>query len=98
AVTTVPPLMTSDMAVLSLWLHEDGVSAPPKNCHDTISAFSNTACINTLAPAVDHSCLMSSVSLWLTPPTHGVKIIEVGATRAMWQASCPAPETMFRCE
>jgi hypothetical protein len=27
-----------------------------------------------------------------------VKIIAVGATRAMLQASCPAPETMSRCE
>ena len=35
----------------------------------------------TLAPAVDHSCLMSSLSLWLTPSTHGVKTIEVGVTR-----------------
>src|SRR5471032_867657 len=50
--------------------------------HATISAFSRTACISTLAPAVAHSCLMSSLSLWLTPSTHGVKIIDVGATRA----------------
>src|SRR6516165_10497401 len=41
--------------------------------HDTISAFSSTACMSTLAPAVDHSCLMSSLSLWLTPSTQGVK-------------------------
>ena len=47
-----------------------------------ISAFSRTACISTLAPAVDQSCLMSSLSLWLTPSTQGVKIIEVGVTRA----------------
>ena len=50
---------------------------------DTISAFSSAACISTLAPAVDHSCLMSSLSLWLTPSTQGVKIIEVGVIRAM---------------
>ena len=60
-----------------------GVSGAAPHCHDTISAFSSTACIRTLAPAVDHSCLMSSVSLWLMPSTQGVKIIEVGAMRAM---------------
>ena len=54
-----------------------------KLLQDTISAFSSAACISTLAPAVDHSCLMSSLSLWLTPSTQGVKIIEVGVIRAM---------------
>ena len=49
----------------------------------TISAFSSTACISTCVPALAHSGLMSSASLWLTPSTQGVKIIEVGATRAM---------------
>ena len=56
--------------------------APPAINQATISAFSSTACISTLAPAVDHSCLMSSLSLWLTPSTQGVNTIEVGATRA----------------
>src|SRR5271157_4987296 len=58
------------------------LEAPPAINQGTISAFSSTACISTLAPAVDHSCLMSSASLWLTPSTQGEKIIEVGATRA----------------
>src|SRR5277367_4393072 len=40
--------------------------------YDTISAFSSTACISTLAPAVAQSWLMSSLSLWLTPSTQGV--------------------------
>ena len=51
--------------------------------HPTTSAVSSTACMRTCAPAVAHSCLMSSASLWLTPSTQGVKIIEVGATRAI---------------
>lgn len=51
--------------------------------HPSTSAFSSTACISTLAPAVAQSGLMSSASLWLIPSTQGVKIIEVGATRAM---------------
>ena len=54
----------------------------PAGRQDTISAFSSTACISTLAPAVDQSCLMSSLSLWLTPSTHGVNTIDVGTTRA----------------
>ena len=57
-------------------------STPANAAHPTISAFSSTACISTFAPAVDHSILMSSLSLWLTPSTQGVKIIDVGATRA----------------
>src|ERR1700678_2998003 len=50
--------------------------------HDTISAFSSTACISTLAPAVAQSGLMSSLSLWLIPSTQGVNTIDVGAARA----------------
>ena len=50
--------------------------------YDTISAFSSTACISTLAPAVAQSGLMSSLSLWLIPSTQGVNTIDVGATRA----------------
>ncbi len=60
----------------------DGLCGEKGSRHDTISAFSKTACISTLAPAVDHSFLMSSLSLWLTPSTQGVNTIEVGATRA----------------
>ena len=50
--------------------------------YETISAFSSTACISTLAPAVAQSGLMSSLSLWLIPSTQGVNTIDVGATRA----------------
>src|SRR5947209_4549536 len=64
----------------------------------TISALSSAACKSTLTPALAHSGKIVSVSLWLMPSTHGVKIIAVGATRAMLQASCPAPETISRCE
>ena len=51
--------------------------------HPITSAFSSTACMSTFVPMVAHSWLMSSASLWLMPSTQGVKIIEVGATRAM---------------
>src|ERR1700678_3435065 len=52
------------------------------NRYEMISAFSSTACISTLAPAVAQSGLMSSLSLWLIPSTQGVNTIDVGATRA----------------
>ncbi len=45
-------------------------------------ALRNTARNNTSAPAAAHSGVIASASLWLSPSTHGTKIIPVGATRA----------------
>ena len=47
-----------------------------------IPALFNTACSKTLAPASAHTGEIASPSLWLSPPTHGMKIMPVGATRA----------------
>jgi hypothetical protein len=47
-----------------------------------------------LAPATTSSEVAASNSLWLTPPRHGIKIIEVGAIRARFTESCPAPLTI----
>ncbi len=38
------------------------------------------ACNNVLAPAAQDSLEVFSASLWLTPPSQGMKIIDVGAT------------------
>lgn len=45
-------------------------------------ALSSTARNSTSAPAAAHSGVIASASLWLSPSTHGTKIIPVGATRA----------------
>src|SRR5690606_20996068 len=66
--------------------------------HSTISAISTTAWNSTSAPAAAHSFEISSASLCDRPSTHGHMTIAVGATRLIQQASCPAPETMFRWE
>ncbi len=50
-------------------------------------ARSSTACSRTLAPAVQSSRLAFSRSLWLIPPSHGMKIMAVGTRAARWQAS-----------
>src|SRR5690606_4408743 len=47
----------------------------------------------TAAPAAAHCGVMSSSSRWLTPPTHGMKIIPARVTWARWTESWPAPET-----
>ena len=62
--------------------HYGHEASPRKRNQATSSAFSNTACINTLVPILAHASEISSASLWLMPSTQGVKIIEVGATRA----------------
>src|SRR5688572_3534889 len=63
--------------------------------HGTISAVSNTAWSSTSAPAAAHSLEMFSASLCESPSTQGHMIMVAGATRAIQQASCPAPEMMF---
>jgi hypothetical protein len=54
-----------------------GTRLPP-----AIPALLSTACSKTLAPASAHAGEIASPSLWLSPPTHGMKIMPVGATRA----------------
>jgi len=49
----------------------------------TTPARSSIACSSTLQPAVMCSGWASSISLWLMPSLHGMKIIPAGASRAM---------------
>ena len=51
--------------------------------HPTTPARSSMACNNTLHPAVICAGLASSISLWLMPSLHGMKIMPAGARRAM---------------
>jgi len=60
---------------------------------DQVPARSSMACNNTLQPAAMCSGVADSISLWLMPSLHGMKIMPVGASLAIYTASCPAPET-----
>src|SRR3546814_820556 len=51
------------------------------------------ACSKTLQPASRWPGCASSSSLWLMPSLQGTKIMAVGATRARYTASWPAPLT-----
>src|SRR5258706_4233798 len=51
--------------------------------HLAIRAFSSITFSSTLQPAARSSALAFSISLWLMPPSHGTKIMLVGATLAM---------------
>ncbi len=53
----------------------------------TIWAIRKAACINTSVPAPAHSLVISSASLWLSPPTQGHIIIAVGAISLIQHAS-----------
>jgi hypothetical protein len=44
------------------------------------SSIARTASSNTCAPASLSFCVIDSASLWLNPPAHGTKIIDVGTT------------------
>ena len=46
-------------------------------------SYSKIAFRRTCAPAEHSSKVVFSASLWLKPPSHGTKIIVVGATRAI---------------
>lgn len=45
------------------------------------TARSRMACSSTLAPASTSAAVTFSASLWLMPPSQGMKIMPVGATR-----------------
>src|SRR5690606_23901918 len=76
-----------------LFIHacnQDFRTAPPLEAPATPAA-RKMACRSTLQPASRCSGRASSISLWLMPSLQGTKIIAVGATRARYTASCPAP-------
>lgn len=69
-----------------------GMSPAPSRQPASVSTLSSSTC----APAAQSSGLVYSASLWLMPLAEGTKIIPAGSTRAMLQASCPAPDTIRR--
>ena len=80
------------------WIAKKGAHASPvwsstRNAVAYVPARSSIACSKTLQPAVMCSGLADSISLWLMPSLQGMKIMPVGASLAMYTASCPAPET-----
>src|SRR6218665_3332498 len=61
-------------------------------------AAASAAAKSTSAPAAISWSSANSSSLWLRPARHGMKIIAVGATRAMFSASWPARLGNSICE
>jgi hypothetical protein len=51
-----------------------------------------------VAAGLDVIGAASSISLWLMPSLHGMKIMPAGARRAMYTASWPAPLTASMAE